>query len=69
MSVKQYAQHHSKMTVELNSESKTLNVQQEITLLNQSNDTLTSIVFNGWNNAYYYFKRKFYYLELDGSIC
>lgn len=52
MSVKQYAQHHSKMTVELNYESKTLNVQQEITFLNQSNDTLTSIVLNDWNNAY-----------------
>lgn len=52
VSVKQYGQHHSKMTVELNSDSKTLNVEQEITFFNQSNDTLTSIVLNDWNNAY-----------------
>jgi hypothetical protein len=51
-SIKQYGQHHSKMTVELNSENKTLNVEQEITFFNQSNDTLTSIVLNDWNNAY-----------------
>jgi hypothetical protein len=52
LSVKQYAQHHSKMIVELNTESKTLNIQQEITFFNQSNDTLTTIVLNDWNNAY-----------------
>lgn len=52
VSVKQYAQHHSKMIVELNAESKTLNIQQEITFFNESNDTLTSIVLNDWNNAY-----------------
>jgi hypothetical protein len=52
VSVKQYAQHHSKMIVELNSENKTLNVQQEITFFNQSNDTLTTIVLNDWNNAF-----------------
>ncbi|MFV7235701.1 aminopeptidase [Flavobacterium sp. ZB4R12] len=40
------------MNVELNSESKTLNIQQEITFFNQSDDTLTSIVLNDWNNAY-----------------
>ena len=50
--MKQYAQHHSKMTVALNSKSKTLNIQQEITFFNQSDDTLTSIVLNDWNNAY-----------------
>ena len=52
VSIKQYGQHHSKMNVELNPENKTLNVQQEITFFNQSNDTLTSIVLNDWNNAY-----------------
>ena len=51
-SVKQQAQHHSKMTVELNTENKTLLIKQEITFFNESNDTLKSIVLNDWNNAY-----------------
>src|SRR6478735_4347040 len=51
-SVKQYAQHFSKMTVEVNSETKLLTVQQELTYFNQSHDTLKSIVLNNWNNAY-----------------
>lgn len=51
-SIKQYGQHHSTMTVELNPANKTLNIEQEITFFNQSNDTLTSIVLNDWNNAY-----------------
>ncbi|MET0760153.1 MAG: aminopeptidase [Flavobacterium sp.] len=40
------------MIVEVNSEKKTLNIQQEITFFNQSEDTLTSIVLNDWNHAY-----------------
>ncbi len=40
------------MTVELNSETKTLHIEQEITFFNESNDTLTAIVLNDWNNAY-----------------
>jgi len=51
-SVEQQAQHHSKMTVALNTENKTLLVKQEITFFNQSKDTLKSIVLNDWNNAY-----------------
>ena len=51
-SAKQYAQHHSQMIVEVNTENKTLNIQQEIAFFNQSEDTLTSIVLNDWNNAY-----------------
>ena len=51
-SIKQQAQHHSKMTVELNTENKTLLIKQEITFFNESNDTLKSIVLNDWNNAY-----------------
>ena len=51
-SIKQYGQHHSTMTVELNSENKTLTIEQEMTFFNQSNDTLTSIVLNDWNNSY-----------------
>lgn len=40
------------MNVEVNMENKTLTVQQEIEFFNQSEDTLTSIVLNDWNNAY-----------------
>ncbi|MDI5889208.1 aminopeptidase [Flavobacterium yafengii] len=40
------------MTAELNTENKTLNIQQQITFFNQSNDTLTSIVLNDWSNAF-----------------
>ena len=46
------AQHQSKMIVELVPGIHTLRVQQEITFVNQSNDTLNSIVLNDWNNAY-----------------
>lgn len=40
------------MIVEVNTEKKTLDIQQEITFFNQSEDTLSSIVLNDWNNAY-----------------
>ena len=50
--IKQMAQHHSKMVVEVNTDNKILNVVQELTYFNQSNDTLSSIVLNDWNNAY-----------------
>ncbi len=46
------AQHHTKMVVEVNSETKILHVIQELTFHNQSNDTLSFIVLNDWNNAY-----------------
>ncbi len=46
------AQHHSKMVVEVNSETNVLNVIQELTFYNQSNDTLSFIVLNDWNHAY-----------------
>lgn len=52
LSMKQYAQHHSKMIVALNSNNKTLNIQQEIIFFNQSNDTLSALILNDWNNAY-----------------
>lgn len=52
LSIKGNAQHHSKMTVEIDNEEKSAYVQQEITYFNQSTDTLTSIVLNDWNNAY-----------------
>lgn len=47
-----WSQHHSKMVVEVNAETKTLSVIQELTFYNQSKDTLTNIVLNDWNNAY-----------------
>jgi len=52
LSIKQYGQHHSKMIVVVNMNSKTLTIDQEITYYNQSDDTLTSIVLNDWNNAF-----------------
>lgn len=51
-SAKQYAQHSTKMNIELNAKANTLNIQQEITYFNQSNDTLTTVVLNDWNNAF-----------------
>jgi len=51
-SSKQYGQHHSKMDVEVNMENKTLTILQDIEFFNQSEDTLSSIVLNDWNNAY-----------------
>ncbi|HSD08004.1 aminopeptidase [Flavobacterium sp.] len=49
---KQYAQHQSKMTVVADMNKNVLVIDQEITFFNQSNDTLTSIVLNDWNNAF-----------------
>ena len=46
------AQHQSKMMVELDPASQTLRIQQEITFINQTNDTLSSLVLNDWNTAY-----------------
>ncbi len=51
-SLKQYAQHRSQMIVAVDSEKKILTVQQEIVFFNQTEDTLTTIVLNDWNNAY-----------------
>jgi hypothetical protein len=51
-SIKQYAQHHSQIFVEVNAANKTLNIQQELTYFNESNDTLSSLILNDWNNAY-----------------
>lgn len=47
-----FAQHHSKMNVELDIEKKTLNIYQELTFNNQTNDTLKTLVLNDWNHAY-----------------
>ncbi|KAF2515723.1 gluzincin family metallopeptidase [Flavobacterium foetidum] len=40
------------MEVSVNLELKTLNIRQDITFYNNSNDTLSSIVLNDWNNAF-----------------
>ncbi len=40
------------MHVEVNSVSKTLKIDQEITYFNQSEDYISEIVLNDWNNAY-----------------
>nr|WP_100433645.1 aminopeptidase [Flavobacterium sp. 1] len=40
------------MTAVVNMDYKTVTIDQEITFHNQSNDTLTSIVLNDWNNAF-----------------
>lgn len=52
MSLKQYGQHHLQLFVEVNTDKKTLNIEQQITFYNQSKDTLSEIVLNDWNNAY-----------------
>ena len=51
-SIKLTAQHQSKMEVAVNLELKTLNIKQDLTYHNTTNDTLTSIVLNDWNNAF-----------------
>lgn len=52
VSTRQYAQHHSKMMVDIKPDEKTVQVQQELTFYNQTNEILTTIVLNDWNNAY-----------------
>ena len=51
-SAHQYAQHQNKMTAALHADNKTLAIQQKIIFINQSDDTLTSIVLNDWNHAF-----------------
>jgi hypothetical protein len=49
---KQFAQHHSVMDITVDAEKKILHVKQQLTFVNQSPDTLHSIVLNDWNNSY-----------------
>ena len=51
-SLTSFAQHQSRLTVEVNNDTKTLNVFHELTYFNQSKDTLSSIILNDWNHAY-----------------
>ena len=46
------AQHQCNIVAEINHESKTISVVQELTFFNQTNDTLNNIVLNDWMNAY-----------------
>ena len=46
------AQHHSKIVAEYDEKDKKINVVQELTFFNQTNDTLQSIMLNDWMNAY-----------------
>lgn len=47
-----YAQHQNKINAVLQVDHKTLTIKQEIIFINQSEDTLKSIVLNDWNNAF-----------------
>ncbi|MBP6373137.1 MAG: aminopeptidase [Flavobacterium sp.] len=46
------AQHHSSISASYNPETHQLLVQQELTYVNQSSDTLNKIVLYDWNHAY-----------------
>ena len=47
------AQHHSRIVATLDDDKKELTVFQELTLYNQTPDTLTTLVLNDWNHAYF----------------
>ena len=49
---KGYAQHDTKINVEVNIATKTLNIQQEITFINTTGEVLNSIILNDWMHAY-----------------
>ncbi len=52
MGVKLCAQDKHKITAAIIPESKTINIQQEITFFNQSKDTLNEIYLNDWMEGY-----------------
>jgi hypothetical protein len=47
-----FAQHFNAMKVRVNTDEKTLLVQQELTFQNSSPDTLKTIILNDWNHAF-----------------
>ncbi|MES2239256.1 MAG: aminopeptidase [Bacteroidota bacterium] len=47
-----FAQHHSQIYAEIDTETHILNIKQEIEYFNTSTDSLSEIVLNDWNNAY-----------------
>jgi len=46
------AQHHSRIVARLDDAKKEIAVSQELTVFNQTPDTLTTIILNDWNHAY-----------------
>lgn len=46
------AQHYTRIKATVDNVSNTISVYQEITFNNASNDTISHIVFNDWNNSY-----------------
>lgn len=52
MSSKHFAQHQSKINVEVNSKTNNLTVKQELIYFNESQDTIQNLILNDWNNAY-----------------
>jgi hypothetical protein len=51
-SIQLSAQHFTQLTVVVNNDEKKLTIDQQIEFFNETNDTLSSIVLNDWNNAY-----------------
>lgn len=51
-SLNNFAQHQSKITVDVNAETHILTVNQTLIYFNQTQDTLQNLVLNDWNNAY-----------------
>ena len=47
-----HAQHHSKLSVDVNADGHALTVIQELTYFNQSQTAIHQIVLNDWNQAY-----------------
>lgn len=47
-----WGQHNNNLKVRVNSETKELVIQQELTYNNDTNDTISFIVLNDWNNAF-----------------
>lgn len=51
-SCRQYAQHTTNLWVKVDAKNHTLQVTQQLQYFNQTNDTISSVVLNDWNNAY-----------------
>ena len=49
---KQFAQHFSKLHVEVNAKTHVLKVNQTLIYFNETQDTLRNLTLNDWNNAY-----------------
>ncbi|MCO5723464.1 metalloprotease [Robiginitalea marina] len=47
-----YGQHENKITATLDQDTRVIQIQQEFTYVNDSDDVLESLVFNDWANAY-----------------